>query len=171
MDVEQLIDDTIEPQLETWLRKFPNAVEILKHIEDLFVGLTKTTVLTDVGKHVSISGPVHIGKGSKIHPFVKIQGPVIIGGDVNIRSHFIIRSHAYIDSKCVVGHSADVKRSICLSGAKMQCGIFVGDSILGCSASIGSGVILANRKFNQTVISFKDKEQKSHKSGLELFGL
>ena len=62
MDVEQLIDDTVEPQLKTWLRKFPNAVEILKHIEDLFVGLTKMTVLTDVGKHVSISGPVHIGR-------------------------------------------------------------------------------------------------------------
>ena len=170
MDVEQLIDDTVEPQLKTWLRKFPNAVEILKHIEDLFVGLTKMTVLTEVGEHVSISGPVHIGKGSKIHPFVTIQGPVIIGENVSIRSHSIIRSHAYIDSKCVVGHSADVKRSICLNGAKMQCGIFVGDSILGCSARIGSGVILANRKFNQTVISFKDKEQKSHKSGLEFFG-
>ena len=170
MDVEQLIDDTVEPQLKTWLRKFPNAVEILKHIEDLFVGLTKMTVLTDVGEHVSISGPVHIGKGSKIHPFVTIQGPVIIGENVSIRSHSIIRSHAYIDSNCVVGHSADVKRSICLNGAKMQCGIFVGDSILGCSARIGSGVILANRKFNQTVISFKDKEQKLHKSGLEFFG-
>jgi hypothetical protein len=24
MDVEQLIDDTVEPELKTWLRKFPN---------------------------------------------------------------------------------------------------------------------------------------------------
>ena len=143
MDVEQLIDDTVEQQLQTWLRKFPNAVEVLKHIEDLFVG-QKMTVLGDVDEHVSISGPVHIGKGSKIHPFVTIQGPVIIGENVSIRSHSIIRSHAYIGSKCVVGHSADVKRSICLNGAKMQCGIFVGDSILGCGARIGSGVILAN---------------------------
>ena len=61
MDVEQLIDDTVAPELKTLLRKFPNAVDILKHIEELFVGLTKKTILTDVGEHVSVSGPVHIG--------------------------------------------------------------------------------------------------------------
>jgi hypothetical protein len=33
MDFEELIDDTVAPELKTWLRKFPNAVEILKHIE------------------------------------------------------------------------------------------------------------------------------------------
>ena len=90
MDVEQLVDDTVEQQLQTWLRKFPNAVEVLKHIEDLFAG-QKIAVLADIGEHVSISGPVHIGKGSKIHPFVTIEGPVIIGEDVSIRSHSIIR--------------------------------------------------------------------------------
>ena len=170
MEIEQLIDGELEQQLRVWLKKFSNAVEALKRIEELFGGLSKTTILTEVGEHVSISGPVHIGKGTKIHPFVTIEGPVIIGENVSIRSHSIIRSHAYIGSKCVVGHSADVKRSICLNGAKMQCGVFVGDSILGCSARIGSGVILANRKFNQTEIAFRDKEQKSHKSGLEFFG-
>ena len=71
----------------------------------------------------------------------------------------IIRNQAYIGSNCVIGHSADVKRSICLNGAKMQCGIFVGDSILGCGARIGSGVILANRKFNQTKVQFRDKDE------------
>jgi UDP-N-acetylglucosamine diphosphorylase / glucose-1-phosphate thymidylyltransferase / UDP-N-acetylgalactosamine diphosphorylase / glucosamine-1-phosphate N-acetyltransferase / galactosamine-1-phosphate N-acetyltransferase len=170
MEIEQLVDGELEQQLQLWLKKFSNAVEALKRIGELFGGLSKTTILTEVGEHVSISGPVHIGKGTKIHPFVTIEGPVIIGENVSIRSHSIIRSHAYIGSKCVVGHSADVKRSICLNGAKMQCGVFVGDSILGCSARIGSGVILANRKFNQTEVAFRDKEQKSHKSGLEFFG-
>jgi len=170
MEIEQLIDSELEQQLRLWLKKFSNAVEALRRIEELFGGLSKTTILTEVGEHVSISGPVHIGKGTKIHPFVTIEGPVIIGENVSIRSHSIIRSHAYIGSKCVVGHSADVKRSICLNGAKMQCGVFVGDSILGCSARIGSGVILANRKFNQTEVAFRDKEQKSHNSGLEFFG-
>src|SRR5450759_4204901 len=133
MDVEQLIDDTVELEFQAWLRKWPNAIEALNNIGDLFVGLEKPTILGEVDEHVSISGPVHIGKGSKIHPFVTIQGPVIIGENVSVRSHSIIRSQAYISSNCVVGHSADVKRSICLNGAKMQCGIFLGDSILGLS--------------------------------------
>jgi bifunctional UDP-N-acetylglucosamine pyrophosphorylase/glucosamine-1-phosphate N-acetyltransferase len=52
----------------------------------------------------------------------------------------------------------------------MQCGIFLGDSILGCGARIGSGVITANRKFNQTEVLFKDNDSKLHKSGREFFG-
>jgi bifunctional UDP-N-acetylglucosamine pyrophosphorylase/glucosamine-1-phosphate N-acetyltransferase len=170
MDVEQLIDDSVELELQAWLRKWPNAIEALNNIGDLFVGLKKSDILGEVHEHVSISGLVHIGKGSKIHPFVTIQGPVIIGENVSVRSHSIIRSQAYISSNCVVGHSADVKRSICLNGAKMQCGIFLGDSILGCGARIGSGVITANRKFNQTEVSFKDEDGKLHKSGREFFG-
>jgi bifunctional UDP-N-acetylglucosamine pyrophosphorylase/glucosamine-1-phosphate N-acetyltransferase len=170
MDVEQLIDDTVDLELQAWLRKWPNAIEALNHIGELFGDLKKTTILGDVGEHVSISGLVHIGIGTKIHPFVTIQGPVIIGENVSVRSHSIIRSQAYIASDCVVGHSADVKRSICLNGAKMQCGIFVGDSILGCGARIGSGVITANRKFNQTEVSFKGKNNQLQKSGREFFG-
>jgi bifunctional UDP-N-acetylglucosamine pyrophosphorylase/glucosamine-1-phosphate N-acetyltransferase len=114
---------------------------------------------------------VHIGKGTKIHPFVAIQGPVIIGEDVSVRSHSIIRSQTYIGSDCVVGHSADVKRSICLTGSKMQCGIFLGDSVLGCGVRIGSGVIVANRKFDQTEVYVKEKVGGAlRKSGREFFG-
>jgi UDP-N-acetylglucosamine diphosphorylase / glucose-1-phosphate thymidylyltransferase / UDP-N-acetylgalactosamine diphosphorylase / glucosamine-1-phosphate N-acetyltransferase / galactosamine-1-phosphate N-acetyltransferase len=170
MDVEQLIDDSLQQGLQVWLKKWPNAIEALNNIGELFVGLKQSNILGEVSEQVSIKGPVHIGKGSKIHPFVTIEGPVIIGENVSVRSHSIIRNQAYIGSKCVIGHSADVKRSICLDGAKMQCGIFVGDSILGCGARIGSGVILANRKFNQTKVQFKDKDKKLRDSGREFFG-
>jgi UDP-N-acetylglucosamine diphosphorylase / glucose-1-phosphate thymidylyltransferase / UDP-N-acetylgalactosamine diphosphorylase / glucosamine-1-phosphate N-acetyltransferase / galactosamine-1-phosphate N-acetyltransferase len=171
MDVEQLIDDTVDPALQAWLRKWPNAIEALNHISELFAGLKTSTILGDIGEQVSISGLVHIGKGTKIHPFVTIQGPVYIGDNVSVRSHSILRSEAYVASNCVVGHSADVKRSICLNGAKMQCGIFLGDSILGASARVGSGVITANRKFNQTPVSYQGRDGKLHASGREFFGV
>jgi UDP-N-acetylglucosamine diphosphorylase / glucose-1-phosphate thymidylyltransferase / UDP-N-acetylgalactosamine diphosphorylase / glucosamine-1-phosphate N-acetyltransferase / galactosamine-1-phosphate N-acetyltransferase len=167
MEIEQLLDDTVEPQLASWFRKWPNALDALNNIADLFVGLQENRILGQISEQVSISGPVHIGKGTKIHPFVTIQGPVIIGENVSVRSHSIIRSQAYISSDCVVGHSADVKRSICLNGAKMQCG----DSVVGCGARIGSGVIIANRKFDQTEIYIKDKVGGTpRKSGREFFG-
>ena len=110
MEIQQLIDGALEQKLQLWLQRFSDAVEALKHIEELFAGLNKPTIQTEVGEHVSISGPVHIGKGTKIHPFVTIEGPVVIGENVSIRSHSIIRNYAYIGSTCVVGHSADVKR-------------------------------------------------------------
>ena len=171
MEIEQLLDETVDSQLVGWLRKWPNALEALNHIADLFVGMRENFFLGEVSEQVSISGPVHIGKGTKIHPFVTIEGPVIIGENVSVRSHSIVRSQAYIGSNCVIGHSADVKRSICLDGAKMQCGIFLGDSILGCGARIGSGVITANRKFNQSEVYIKEgADNLPQKSGREFFG-
>jgi NDP-sugar pyrophosphorylase family protein len=171
MEIEELLNETVEPQLAAWLRKWASALDALNNVADLFVGLEENCILGEISDKVSISGPVHIGKGTKIHPFVTIQGPVIIGENVSVRSHSIIRSQSYIGSDCVVGHSADVKRSICLNGAKMQCGIFLGDSVLGCSARIGSGVITANRKFNQTEVYIRDATGvPAHGSGREFFG-
>jgi NDP-sugar pyrophosphorylase family protein len=171
MEIEQLLDDNVDPQLAAWLRKWPTALAALNNIAELFIGLRQNYIAGEVSEQVSISGPVHLGKGTKIHPFVTIEGPVIIGDNVSVRSHSIIRSQAYIGSNCVVGHSADVKRSICIDGAKMQCGIFVGDSVLGAGARIGSGVITANRKFNQTEVSVKDStDSVPRKSGREFFG-
>jgi UDP-N-acetylglucosamine diphosphorylase / glucose-1-phosphate thymidylyltransferase / UDP-N-acetylgalactosamine diphosphorylase / glucosamine-1-phosphate N-acetyltransferase / galactosamine-1-phosphate N-acetyltransferase len=169
MEIEQLLDDNVDPRLAAWLRKWATALDALNNIAELFAGLRENYVECEVGEQVSISGPVHIGKGTKIHPFVTIEGPVIIGENVSVRSHSIIRSQAYIGSNCVVGHSADVKRSICIDSAKMQCGVFVGDSVLGCGARIGSGVITANRKFNQTEVFLKDNGS-SRNSGREFFG-
>ena len=171
MKIDELLDETVEPRFKAWLKQWPDALEALNNISDLFVDLKENCILGEVSEQVSISGPVHIGKGTKIHPFVTIEGPVIIGENASVRSHSIIRSQTYIGSDCVVGHSADVKRSICLNGAKMQCGIFVGDSILGCGARIGSGVITANRKFNQSEVTIKDvPDGPPRKSGREFFG-
>ena len=91
MEIEQLLDETVEPQLAGWLRKWPDALAALNNIADLFAGLGENRILGQVSEQVSITGPVHIGKGSKIYPFVTIQGPVIIGENVSVRSHSIIR--------------------------------------------------------------------------------
>ncbi len=89
MEIEQLLDETTEPQMGAWLRKWPNALEALNNIADLFADLQENRILGQVSEQVSISGPVHIGKGTKIHPFVAIQGPVIIGENVSVRSHTV----------------------------------------------------------------------------------
>ena len=65
MEIEQLLDETAEPQLASWLRKWPNALEALNNIADLFVGLQENCILGQVSEQVSISGPVHIGKGTQ----------------------------------------------------------------------------------------------------------
>ena len=113
-----------------------------------------------VEKGAVIHGYVHVGKGSIISSGVVIEGPVYIGENVTVRPHANIRHGAYLADNCVIGHSADVKNTLALNGAKIQDGTFAGDSVLGHGARVGSGVILANRKFNQSNIgvSFDGKK-------------
>lgn len=100
----------------------------------------------------SITGPVFIGSGSTIAPGVEIVGPVFIGEDCSIRHGAQIRAGSILGNGCIVGHSAEIKNSVCMSGSKMQSGVFVGDSVLGLGSRLGSGTILANRRFSQDMV-------------------
>ena len=50
MEIEQLLDVTAEPQLAAWLRKWPNAIEALNNIADLFVGLRENCILGQISE-------------------------------------------------------------------------------------------------------------------------
>jgi bifunctional UDP-N-acetylglucosamine pyrophosphorylase/glucosamine-1-phosphate N-acetyltransferase len=159
-----------EHELAAWLKSFDSPIELLNALPGLFADMKEQRILGEVGEFVSISGPVHIGKGSVIHPGVTIDGPVIIGDGVSVRSHAQIRKMTFLGSDCVVGHGADIKASLCLNSSKIQDGTFVGESILGFSARIGSGAILANRKFNQSDIRVKDADGTLVSSGRQFLG-
>ncbi|MFB0920796.1 MAG: UDP-N-acetylglucosamine pyrophosphorylase, partial [Oscillospiraceae bacterium] len=61
---------------------------------------------------------------------------------------------------CSVGHGSEVKHCVMFGGSKVASLVFAGDSVLGASARIGSGVITANRKFNQTNATLKVEGEK-----------
>lgn len=104
-------------------------------------------------EQVSLKGYYHIGKNTVIHPFVSIEGPVFIGDNVTISSHAMIRPFTFIGDGCVVGHASEIKHSVLFHEAKVQSFTFVGDSIIGHGARVGSGAILSNRRFDQKDIS------------------
>lgn len=110
-----------------------------------------------VGEFCSIEGNYYIGEGTKIHSNVTIQGPVLIGKNVEIQSGALIRPGSIIGDNASVGHGSELKHCILQNKAKVASLAFVGDSILGKSARIGSGTILANRRFDQCNIKIKRK--------------
>jgi UDP-N-acetylglucosamine diphosphorylase / glucose-1-phosphate thymidylyltransferase / UDP-N-acetylgalactosamine diphosphorylase / glucosamine-1-phosphate N-acetyltransferase / galactosamine-1-phosphate N-acetyltransferase len=118
---------------------------------------------------VTVSGPAYIGSGSVIHTGAEIQGPVYIGDNCSVRHGALVRSGTILGEGCVVGHDAEVKNSLCMSGSKMQSGVFVGDSVLGRGARLGSGTILANRRFSQDLVSIKVSDKKLA-TGVQFFG-
>ena len=102
---------------------------------------------------VTFIGDYYIGEGTKIYSNVTIEGPVYIGKNVEIKPGAYVRPGTIISDNCSIGFNSEVKASVLQKGAKVASLAFVGDSILGKSARIGSGVITANRRFDQGNIS------------------
>lgn len=109
----------------------------------------------EMGEFCSITGNYYIDEGTKMGANVTIQGPVIIGKNVEIAAGALIRPYTIIGDGVSVGHGSEVKHAILQNKAKVASLAFVGDSILGKSTRIGSGVILANRRFDQKQVETK----------------
>lgn len=123
-----------------------------------------------VDEFVSIEGNYIIGEGTHIHANAVIQGPVIIGKNVEIQSGALVRPGTIIGDNCVVGHASEVKHSILQNKAKVASLAFVGDSILGKSTRVGSGIICANRRFDQKNITIKISDGTKVDIGTDFFG-
>lgn len=123
----------------------------------------------EVGEYVSITGNYFIDEGTKIHANAVIQGPVVIGKNVEIQSGALVRPGSIIGDNCVVGHASEVKHTIMQNKSKVASLAFCGDTILGKSTRIGSGIILANRRFDQKNITVKINGEK-YDVGTDFFG-
>ncbi|MGI6029571.1 MAG: glucose-1-phosphate thymidylyltransferase [Candidatus Heteroscillospira sp.] len=101
------------------------------------------------GDAPNLHGNYFIGEGTVIYNDVTIIGPVYIGKNCEIMPGAIIRPNTILSDGCSVGHGSEVKHSVLFGGSKVASLSFCGDSVLGVSARIGSGVITANRRFDQ----------------------
>jgi len=138
-----------------WFSDLTQAHEVLAKakpfLEELLVKPdVKENHATCKGNPPQLYGNYFIGEGSVLYNGVTIIGPVYIGKNVQIMPGAVIRPGTIISDNCSVGTGSEVKHAVLFSGAKVASLAFVGDSVLGKSARIGSGVITANRKFDQS---------------------
>ncbi len=125
----------------------------------------------DIQENVQILGNVYIGEGTKIQSGCIIQGPVYIGKNCQILYNAYIRPGTILGDNCVIGFSSEVKHTIMRDGSKISDLAFVGDSIIGKNARVGSGVIVANRAFSQSEVIIKDENKKEIRLGREAMGV
>lgn len=137
------------------LNNINNYIKKFMNNEDM-----KINKASEIGEFCSIQGNYFIDEGTKIHSNVVIQGPVLIGKNVEIQSGALIRPGTIIGDNASVGHCSEIKHSILQNKSKVASLAFVGDSILGKSTRIGSGVILANRRFDQKNITVRINGEK-----------
>lgn len=114
---------------------------------------------TNIQENVKILGNVYIGEGTEIQSGCVIQGPVYIGKNCQILYNAYIRPGTILEDNCVVGFSSEVKHTVMREGSKISDLAFVGDSIIGRNARVGSGVIVANRAFSQSDVVIKDENK------------
>jgi bifunctional UDP-N-acetylglucosamine pyrophosphorylase/glucosamine-1-phosphate N-acetyltransferase len=116
-------------------------------------------------------GNVYIGEETEIEAGSIIQGPVYIGKNCKLMYHSYIRPGTVLGDNCVIGFSTEIKHTIMRDGSKVSDLAFVGDSIIGKNSRIGSGVIVANRGFNQEEIIIKDENKVPINLKREVMGL
>ncbi|MCL2383883.1 MAG: hypothetical protein FWC79_07200 [Oscillospiraceae bacterium] len=122
---------------------------------DLKVNKAKSTA-----ENCTITGNYFIDEGTVISPNAIIEGPVHIGKNCKIKPGAYVRPGTITGDDVEIGYNAEVKNSIVQNGCKIASLTFVGDSVLGKSARIGSGVVTANRRFDQANVWAKiGKEQ------------
>jgi UDP-N-acetylglucosamine diphosphorylase / glucose-1-phosphate thymidylyltransferase / UDP-N-acetylgalactosamine diphosphorylase / glucosamine-1-phosphate N-acetyltransferase / galactosamine-1-phosphate N-acetyltransferase len=112
---------------------------------------------------------VFIGEGTVVEDGAMIKGPAIIGRNCQIRHNAYIRENVIVGDNCVVGNSTEMKNALLFNGAVAPHFNYVGDSILGCKAHLGAGVVLSNVKSmpgNVTV----ELDGKPFDTGLRKFG-
>ena len=132
----------------------------------------KQNINTDkIQENVKIMGNVYIGEGTEIEAGVIIQGPVYIGKNCKIMYNSYIRPGTIIGDNCVIGFSTEIKHTIMRDGSKVSDLAFVGDSIIGKNSRVGSGVIVANRGFNQQEVIIKDENKEPINLGREALGV
>jgi NDP-sugar pyrophosphorylase family protein len=114
-------------------------------LDEVLAGLPSSDIQTGLSPDVHLAGDrIVIGRGTRIHPSVVIEGPIFIGRDVEIRPGAYIRGGCWIGDRCVVGANTEIKRAILLPHAKAPHLNYVGDSILGDGVNLGAGTILSN---------------------------
>jgi bifunctional UDP-N-acetylglucosamine pyrophosphorylase/glucosamine-1-phosphate N-acetyltransferase len=133
------------------------------------IGDTQTNKCESIGDFCTFEGSYFIDEGTKISPRVTIEGPVYIGKNCKIKPGAYIRPGTIIGDNVEVGFNSEVKNSILQNGCKVASLAFVGDSMLGKSTRIGSGIILANRRFDQKNITFK-KDGNVYSTETDYFG-
>ena len=157
------LDETIAKEL---LESVTYPWEALEKINDFIIKLGNKL---DSTKYDKIGENVWIAKSAKVMPTAYIQGPAIIGENVQIRHCAFIRGKAIVGEGAVVGNSVELKNVILFNKVQVPHYNYVGDSILGYKAHMGAGSITSNVKSDKKLVIVKNGKEQIE-TGIKKFG-
>ena len=111
--------------------------EVLAKIGDFIVELGNSLPEDEYEKR---GENIWVHRTANVFPSAYIAGPAIIGKDAEVRHCAFIRGKAIVGEGAVVGNSTELKNVILFNKVQVPHYNYVGDSILGFKAHMGSGL-------------------------------
>jgi bifunctional UDP-N-acetylglucosamine pyrophosphorylase/glucosamine-1-phosphate N-acetyltransferase len=109
---------------------------------------------------VKVEGPAHIDEDVEIHSGTVVKGPCYIGRGCFIGNNTLIRPYTSIGPHSSIGYGMELKNCVIFSNAVVGRLSFIGDSVVGEGADIGSGTMTINRKLDSSPIDVILNEEK-----------
>ena len=94
--------------------------------------------------NVTINGPVQIEDDVVIGGGTIIQGPCYIGRGSYVGNNVLIRKNTSIGAESVIGFGVELRNCVLFDKVKVGRLSFIGDSVIGGSVEIGSGIMTVN---------------------------
>ena len=82
---------------------------------------------------------VWVGKGTSIHPSVRIDGPVFVGENCTVDADAVLGAYATVGANTRVGERAEVERSVVGENSYLGASVSVQGAVLGRSCDLRSG--------------------------------
>ena len=104
------------------------------------------------------SGTV-IDKSAKISKEAKVEGPVVIGKNAELKN-CVVRPYSVIGDGAVIGNFVEIKNSIIMENTRIPHLSYIGDSVIGRNCNFGAGTKIANLRFDDGNVKVVVKGEK-----------
>ncbi len=122
-----------------------------------------------VDGNVTFSGPVHVERGSVIKSGAVLAGPCYIGRNCYVGHNVLVRSYSSLGAGSIIGYGVELKNCVLFGNSKVGRLSFVGDSVIGENADIGSGTMTINENMDRTSVAVDVRNERID-SGLTKLG-
>jgi UDP-N-acetylglucosamine diphosphorylase/glucosamine-1-phosphate N-acetyltransferase len=103
--------------------------------------------------NVTLTGPVRIERGSVIRAGAVLAGPCYIGRNCYVGNNVLVRSYSSLGAASSIGYGVELKNCVLFGNARIGRLSFVGDSVIGDNADIGSGTMTINQNMDRTSVA------------------
>jgi bifunctional UDP-N-acetylglucosamine pyrophosphorylase/glucosamine-1-phosphate N-acetyltransferase len=119
--------------------------------------------------NVTFRGPVRIAADSMIKSGAVLVGPCYVGPGCYVGNNTLVRNYTSIGARSVIGYGVELKNCVLFGNSDVGRLSFVGDSVLGENADLGSGTMTINENMDRSSIRV-DLRGESVDSGLDKLG-